>query len=217
LRLDAEEAALAARPAAAPPLARSGEETAYILYTSGSTGTPKGSPISHAGLGGYLRHCLAAYPMDGGAPVYTSLGFDLTLTSLLAPLVAGRPVTLIAEESPLEALAAALPREPQVDGAPAAWGFVKLTPAHLEVLNHLLPPRELAGRSRALILGGEALQLAPLAAWREHAPGTRLINEYGPTETVVGCSVYEIAGDEPAEGPVPIGRPIAGARLYVLG
>ncbi len=53
-----------------------------------------------------------------------------------------------------------------------------------------------------------------LTFWREAAPHTRLINEYGPTETVVGCCVYET--DRPRPGAVPIGRPIANTQLYVL-
>ena len=52
--------------------------------------------------------------------------------------------------------------------------------------------------------------------WREFAPATRLINEYGPTETVVGCCVYEVQPGDPASGTVPIGRPIANTQLYVL-
>jgi non-ribosomal peptide synthetase component F len=56
-----------------------------------------------------------------------------------------------------------------------------------------------------------------LRFWREHAPATRLINEYGPTETVVGCCVHEVRPTDPQTGPVPIGRPIANTQLYVLG
>ena len=53
-------------------------------------------------------------------------------------------------------------------------------------------------------------------SWRERSPRLRLINEYGPTETVVGCCVHEVPTGEPAAGPVPIGRPIANARIYLL-
>src|SRR4029077_14913946 len=44
----------------------------------------------------------------------------------------------------------------------------------------------------------------------------RLINEYGPTETVVGCCVYEVKEQEVFGGAVPIGRPIDNTRLYIL-
>ena len=63
---------------------------------------------------------------------------------------------------------------------------------------------------------GEALSWETVAFWRKHAPATKLINEYGPTETVVGCCVYDAAREGSFSGPVPIGRPIANARLYVL-
>ena len=44
----------------------------------------------------------------------------------------------------------------------------------------------------------------------------KLINEYGPTETVVGCAVYEVTPDTPSTGAIPIGRPIANTELYLL-
>jgi non-ribosomal peptide synthase protein (TIGR01720 family) len=63
-------------------------------------------------------------------------------------------------------------------------------------------------------VGGEALHGAALRGWPERA---RIFNEYGPTEATVGCCVYRVpAGWAGGEGPVPIGRPIAEARLHVL-
>src|SRR5205807_759950 len=67
------------------------------------------------------------------------------------------------------------------------------------------------------IVGGEALFADDLEFWAVHAPETRIVNEYGPTETVVGCCVYELAaGDLPAGSVVPIGKPIANTAVYVL-
>ncbi len=96
------------------------------------------------------------------------------------------------------------------------FSLVKLTPAHLDVLPQVLalPPSD--EQARALVIGGEALSWAPLAYWRTHAPGTRLINEYGPTETVVGCCVYEVGSERFETGSVPIGQPIANTQLYIL-
>src|SRR6185312_58396 len=71
-------------------------------------------------------------------------------------------------------------------------------------------------RAGALVIGGEALSTEEVEHWRTHAPHVRLINEYGPTETVVGCVVYEVNADTPHRGAVPIGRPIANTRVYVL-
>ncbi|HEV2147847.1 MAG TPA: amino acid adenylation domain-containing protein [Longimicrobiaceae bacterium] len=183
---------------------------AYVLYTSGSTGRPKGVMVPHQGLVNYLLWSAEAYDLAGrgGAPVHSSIGFDLTVTSLLAPLVAGRTVTLLAEEEGVEGLGAAL-----LGGT--EFGAAKLTPSHLRVLERQLPAGAAVGTA-ALVIGGEALYAEDLASWRERHPGVRLINEYGPTETVVGCCVYEVDARTPATGSVPIGRPVANTRLYVL-
>jgi amino acid adenylation domain-containing protein/non-ribosomal peptide synthase protein (TIGR01720 family) len=187
------------------------DNLAYVVYTSGSTGKPKGTMISHRGLMNYLRWCLKAYAVaDGqGAPVHSSLGFDLTITGLFAPLLVGRTVTLLPEDEGAETLAIALQQGQD-------FSLVKLTPAHLELLNRQLQPGEAAGRTRSFIIGGEALRGEILSFWQRHAPATRLINEYGPTETVVGCCVYEVPDESSMAGAVPIGRPIANTQLYVL-
>lgn len=185
------------------------ENLAYIIYTSGSTGKPKGAMIRHRGLVNYLSWCTDAYAVAGGcgAPVHSSISFDLTVTSLFAPLMVGRSVFLLTDG--IEALAKALLERDN-------YSLVKITPAHLRALAELMPPSEISRRVRFLIIGGEALHFDGLSFWRQHAPETRLINEYGPTETVVGCCVYEIGAGDALSGPVPIGRPIANTQLYVL-
>jgi non-ribosomal peptide synthetase component F len=94
--------------------------------------------------------------------------------------------------------------------------LVKITPTHLDVLAQQMKESEVEGRTRALVIGGEELRAGGLRFWRERAPGTRLINEYGPTETVVGCCVYEVEEDEYGKETVSIGKPIANARMYIL-
>jgi amino acid adenylation domain-containing protein len=188
------------------------QNLAYVMYTSGSTGQPNGVLIPHRGLVNYLSWAIRAYAVaDGsGAPVHTPLGFDLTITSLLSPLLVGRTVVLLPEEPGIDALAATL-------RAGGDFNPVKITPAHLSLLSQRLPAEETAGRARVMVIGGEALSWESLAFWQQHAPATRLINEYGPTETVVGCCVYEAPCEAGRSGPVPIGRPIANTRLYVRG
>jgi len=185
------------------------DHLAYVIYTSGSTGQPKGAMITHRGLTNYLNWATEAYEVaEGcGALVHSSISFDLTVTSLFAPLMAGRGVFLVPDG--IETLAAAL-------AGRTNYSLLKITPAHLRALTELLPPDDLAGRVRALIIGGEALHFESVSFWRQHAPATRIINEYGPTETVVGCCVYEISLDDPGFGPVPIGQAIPKTQLYVL-
>jgi amino acid adenylation domain-containing protein len=184
---------------------------AYVIYTSGSTGRPKGAMISHRGLVNYLSWAVEAYQVaEGiGAPVHSSISFDLTITGLFTPLLTGRCVYMIRPDPGLSNLAEALRKN-------SNFSLVKITPAHLDLLQAQLSPNEIAGKARVFVIGGEALIGEKLNFWQEHAPETVLVNEYGPTETVVGCCVHFMPAGERITGQVTIGRPIANTRLYVL-
>lgn len=187
------------------------ENLAYVIYTSGSTGKPKGTLIQHKGLVNYLSWCTQAYTVEQGegALVHSSIAFDLTITGLFSPLLVGRKVELLPQNLDVEALATALRNK-------SNYSLVKITPAQLELLSHQLSPQEVAGRTRAFIIGGENLLAESIAFWQTNAPDTILINEYGPTETVVGCCVYQVPQSQQLSGSVPIGRPIANTQLYLL-
>jgi amino acid adenylation domain-containing protein len=187
------------------------ENLAYVIYTSGSTGKPKGVMIEHRGLTNYLSWCLHAYPVSQGhgSPVHSSLSFDLTVTVLYAPLLTGRTVYLLPQESPVESLSEAFKNRRH-------YSLVKITPAHLQLLGQQLREEEASGRTHAFIIGGEALLPEHIGFWREHSPQTKLINEYGPTETVVGCCVYEVGDRDRNSTSIPIGRPITNTQLYIL-
>jgi amino acid adenylation domain-containing protein len=209
--MEAERERLAARSAEPPAVDVGPENLAYVMYTSGSTGRPKGVMVPHRGLVNYLSWCRIAYATDQGmgAPVHSPIGFDLTVTSLFSPLLAGGCAVLLPEAQGVQALSGALRDS-------GGYTLVKVTPSHLELLGEELEDAELAGRTDVLVVGGEALSGATLAAWRKHAPETRLINEYGPTETVVGSCVYEVPPGPVPAAPVPIGKPIANTRVYVV-
>ena len=184
---------------------------AYVIYTSGSTGRPKGTMILHQGVVNYLSWCTQAYAVaDGdGAPVQSTFAFDATITSLFSPLIVGKQVILLPEQQEIEAVCVVLQSRRQ-------FSLVKLTPAHLELLNQLLPSLEAAAQTKALVIGGEPLFGKTLHEWRQNAPNTRLINEYGPTETVVGCSFYEVTNETSLAEGILIGRPIANTQIYIL-
>ncbi|MFG3422746.1 amino acid adenylation domain-containing protein [Micromonospora sp. NPDC048063] len=197
----------------APVSARTGpDDLAYVMHTSGSTGRPKGVMVTHRGVVNYLRWAGAAYRLGPGdeVPVHSSIGFDLTVTSLLVPLAAGATVRLLPDDLGPAGLGEAL------RARRTPYGLVKITPAQLEIVNRQVGATGAAGRTRAFVIGGENLRADQVALWRDHAAGTRLVNEYGPTETVVGCAVHEVGPDTARAGSVPIGRPIANTTLYVL-
>ena len=190
----------------------SADALAYVLYTSGSTGEPKGVEVTHRGLVNYLVWARSAYangqqPCD--APVNTSIAFDATVTSLFVPLISGGTVHLLPKATEMASLARALERD-------APFGLVKITPAQLQVLASHLGQGQRRVSTHCFVIGGEALQPALVKQWRNLAPGVKLINEYGPTETVVGCCVHEATASDENAHSVPIGKPIANTRLYVL-
>ncbi|MFE5039392.1 amino acid adenylation domain-containing protein, partial [Streptomyces sp. NPDC056683] len=204
------EMRLAPLPETSPGVTVAPQALAYVIYTSGSTGTPKGVAVTHGGLANYVVWAADAYCMaaGGGAPLHSSLAFDLTVTSVVVPLISGSAVR-VSPAGGAEGLAELL-------GTANDFELAKVVPAHLPLLSELLADDRVAGASRRWIVGGEALQGADVRAWLERAPGTVVVNEYGPTETVVGCCVFEMSAGQDIADAVPIGRPIANTRLYVL-
>lgn len=211
LCMDTDQATSSAEDASNLIHVHNPEQLAYVIYTSGSTGRPKGVMIAHHSLVNYLTWCQQAYPLHAGreVPVHSSVAFDLTVTSLLAPLLTGQQVRLLPEERQLEALVDSF-REG------ADFSLVKLTPLHLQLLGEQLAGTYMHSIAHAFVIGGEALRANHIAFWRSAAPTIDLMNEYGPTEAVVGCCMYRIPANHDPESVIPIGRPIANVRLYIL-
>ncbi|WP_210976472.1 non-ribosomal peptide synthetase, partial [Streptomyces sp. RM72] len=175
---------------------------AYVIYTSGSTGRPKGVVVEHRSLAAYLQRARQEYPAAAGTSLlHSPVAFDLTVTALYTPLVSGGTV-----------------RVAELDEDTAHTGgqptFMKVTPSHLELLDAL---PNAASPSDTLVIGGEALHGAVLDGWRRRHPDAVVYNAYGPTEATVNCLDHRLEpGSRVQDGPVPIGRPFANTRAYVL-
>ncbi|MFD9356168.1 amino acid adenylation domain-containing protein [Streptomyces sp. NPDC060031] len=197
---------------AAPPEQWAAPDSlAYLIHTSGSTGQPKGVTVTHRNLVNYVSWAARTYLSKGaGTPLYSSVAFDLPVTSLFPALLTGATVTLTAEDGTpgIDALVATLTED--------SFDLVKLTPTHLGILGRELPAVALRTAAPHLVVGGELLTGAMLAPWQRHAPDTVVFNEYGPTETTVGCSVLVRRAADLEPGALPIGAPIANTRMYVL-
>ncbi|MER5467618.1 amino acid adenylation domain-containing protein [Streptomyces sp. NPDC002685] len=208
LDLDADRAVLAAAPATPPARECDPGLLAYVIYTSGSTGTPKGVMITQRGLANHLRWAARDLTGDeGGAPLFSSVAFDLPATNLYVPLITGRSVHILPADLDTASLGEAL-----AGGAP--YGFIKLTPGHLEVLTHQLPPGELARLAGTVLVAGEALPPRLANHWLGLVGPGRLVNEYGPTETSIGATAHPVTGAQ--NSAVPLGGPLPNTTAYVL-
>ncbi|MFG2509745.1 amino acid adenylation domain-containing protein [Streptomyces rubiginosohelvolus] len=205
-----DDAAIDAQPATAPERGEDPQALAYTIFTSGSTGRPKGVEVTHQGLANHVAWAARelASQGQGGAPLFSSVAFDLVVPNLWAPLITGQKVHTIAQDTDM----ADLSREV---AAAAPYSFIKLTPGHLDILAEQLTAEQAASLAPVLVVAGEAFTRTTLERWRTLSPHTRLINEYGPTEASVGTCVYPVPAEEPAE-VLPIGHALPNMTMYVL-
>ncbi|WP_394842177.1 amino acid adenylation domain-containing protein [Pendulispora brunnea] len=208
IALDGVEWPFATEPTSDPDVRVDGHAAAYVIYTSGSTGRPKGVMVRHEGVRNFL-HSMIEHLQAGAELVLlgtTSISFDIAVLELFLPLVVGGRVVIARHDEVVnsERLAALLASVTAPHGAlvlqatPTAW---KMLFAHGQL--------ELEG-IRALS-GGEAM--TPDLANAFLKAGVTPINLYGPTETTVWSSLARITS---AEGPIPLGRPLANTQIYLL-
>ncbi|MGW7363965.1 amino acid adenylation domain-containing protein, partial [Streptomyces sp. NPDC054841] len=211
--VDTDAAAVAARPATAPVRTDDPDLLAYTIFTSGSTGTPKGVEVTHRGLANHVRWAARELAGDdyGGGALFSSVAFDLVVPNLWAPLVTGQRLFLLPQDTDMSELGKRL-----ADAEP--FSFVKLTPGHLDILALQLSPAQAGALAPVLVVAGEPFTRATLERWRELAPDTRIVNEYGPTEATVGTCVYPVPQDGSAgtADVLPIGLPLPNMTMYVL-
>ncbi|WP_344486934.1 amino acid adenylation domain-containing protein, partial [Streptomyces amakusaensis] len=176
------------------------ENAAYVIYTSGSTGRPKGVVVSHAGLGALAAEQVDRFGLSAGSRVLqlASFSFDAAVMEMLMAFASsGTLVVAPAGRLGGEALVRELDRH--------------------RITHALIPPTVLSGLAEAelpsletLVVGGEACAGELVARW---APGRRMINAYGPTESTVCAALSRpLTGDARPS----IGRPVTGTRLHVL-
>ncbi|MET3846944.1 amino acid adenylation domain-containing protein [Paenibacillus sp. OAE614] len=183
------------------------QDLAYIMYTSGSTGNPKGVMIPHKGLLNYLWWAKKSYFKDEAyhCALYSSIAFDLTVTSLYLPLITGKTLFIYGGSDAAVVLTEVLTDD--------RVGMLKITPSHMKLLVELnLESRNL----KVLITGGEDLKRDLAERVHQQFNGeVTIYNEYGPTEATVGCMIYEYDPSE-QKASVSIGRPADNMGTYVL-
>nr|AKP45396.1 non-ribosomal peptide synthase [Cystobacter sp. Cbv34]QQZ45547.1 CysH [synthetic construct] len=185
------------------------EQQVYCIYTSGSTGLPKGVMVQHRALMNYVWWAKKQYVTDAveSFALYSSLSFDLTVTSIFVPLISGRCIDVYPDLGEDVPVINRVLEDNKVD-------VVKLTPAHLALLRNTDLSQS---RLKVLILGGEDLRAETAGDVHKRLDGRAVIyNEYGPTETVVGCMIHRYDPAVDLHGSVPIGVGIDNMRIYLL-
>ncbi|MCP5102057.1 MAG: amino acid adenylation domain-containing protein, partial [bacterium] len=193
-----------------PAVCNLSQQLAYIIYTSGSTGKPKGVMVEHGNIVNYICWAVKNYVKNEAVnfPLFTSLSFDLTITSIFTPLLSGNTI-IVYEGDDKEPLIQKVIENNQV-------GAVKLTPSHLKLILEFTGAPVQPGIKR-FILGGEALETQSAGKIVEKFNNNiEIYNEYGPTETAVGCMIYPFSPGNDTLPTVPIGIPADNAQVYVL-
>ncbi|MFE7590136.1 amino acid adenylation domain-containing protein [Kitasatospora sp. NPDC057512] len=183
------------------------QSPAYVAYTSGSTGAPKGVLVSRGQL---------AASIGGRGPVYGTghcvllialrLSFDGILGGMFWSLTGGHTLVLPDPEQLVRvAEFARLAREHRVT-------HLFNIPSYYRAV--LQDPGGLPDTLRLVVVGGEVCTPGLVGAHRERFPRIPIVNEYGPTETTIACTVE--TDPDPARDRVPIGRPWPGVHTLVL-
>ena len=188
------------------PVALGAGDAAHVMYTSGSTGTPKGAVIPHRAVirtvrgADYLR-----FAADETFLAFVPLTFDVAILEIWGPLLNGARLVLCPPGLPsLDQLGAVI----ETQGVTTLW----LTTALFEQIVEDQLPR-LRGLHQ-LIVGGDVMSPSHARRVLAAVPGIRMLNVYGPTEATVLITAHHLSA--PPDAPIPLGKPIANATVYVL-
>ena len=217
--LDSESAQIARESSGNLACAATPGNLAYVIYTSGSTGKPKGVEIEHGSLTNHVWATVKQFGLLPGDRLlqFSALTFDASVQEIFATLGAGATLVLRSEEM-IASVATFLARcrdwSLTVLSLPTAYWHEVVATASEEGLS-------LPGPLRLVGVGGEAALPERFVQWQALAGRrVRLVNGYGPTEATITATRWE--PDPAAQSPLPvppilpIGRPIANTRVYVL-
>jgi amino acid adenylation domain-containing protein len=186
---------------------------AYVFYTSGSTGVPKGAMVERAGMRNHLQAKIGELRLGASDVVAQNAShcFDISVWQMLAALMVGGGVAIYGEDMVLEParLVEALLAD-QVT-------VLEVVPSYLELLLSLNAVQHKLDRLRFLVSNAETLPVALTQRWLQTFPTVKLINTWGSTECSDDVTHETVEREIVAMERIGVGRPITGARVYVVG
>ena len=207
--LDADWERIAREPDTDPNCEATPQHLAYIIYTSGSTGQPKGVQVTHQNLVHSTSARMHYYPEPPTSfLLLSSFAFDSSVAGIFWTLCQGGALVLPPPqiEQDMEQLGALIAEH-------RITHMLSLPSLYQLLLEHAVPST--LQSLHTVMVAGEACPQYVALQHQQRLPNTILYNEYGPTEATVWCTVYAI----PIQGggaQIPIGRPIANTRVYLL-
>ncbi|MGV3273593.1 surfactin non-ribosomal peptide synthetase SrfAA, partial [Bacillus sp. CIS52] len=195
------------------------DRLAYIIYTSGTTGRPKGVMIEHRQVHHLVQSLQQEIYQCGEQTLRMALlapfHFDASVKQIFASLLLGQTLYIVPKTTVTNGSALLdYYRQNRIEATDG-------TPAHLQMM---VATGDVSGiELRHMLIGGEGLSAAVaeqlMTLFHQSGKAPRLTNVYGPTETCVDASVYEVSQDNGMNQQaayVPIGKPLGNARLYIL-
>jgi amino acid adenylation domain-containing protein/non-ribosomal peptide synthase protein (TIGR01720 family) len=191
------------------------QSLAYVIYTSGSTGKPKGAMIEHKGMMNHLYVKVSDLKPTDAIAQTASQCFDISVWQFLAGLLVGARVHIFAEAVAQDP--ARLLDEVERNGISMLESVPSLMRAMLDDVESRGIDRPTLHALRWMIATGEALPPELCRRWIGQYPRVPVLNAYGPTECSDDVTYWPIYSAPAADTiHMPIGRPLANMRLFIL-
>jgi amino acid adenylation domain-containing protein len=216
--LEKEQVAIAREPATNLERHATPTDLIYVIFTSGSTGVPKAVATRHENVVNYTQSIMrklkvAEFDAAGGMRManVSTLSADLGNTPIFAALASGGCLHMVPDDVLLDGkLYGEYAVREKID-------LLKIAPSHLRALMATGDPAQVLPRKH-LVIGGESLHWDFVRQIRA-VSACKILNHYSPTETTIGCLTFQTEADSAlasVTAVVPLGRPIANMKVYIL-